>query len=117
MINLSDEMITQIDSLILRFAQMQDNIGKQIFPKILTLLEEDSNNLSFLDKLNKLEKLELLPSANFWKKLRETRNFISHEYPEDYEMIAEQLNTCVVQAEKLIIYWHDLRIKINKMIK
>ena len=45
----------------------------------------DSDTQSNLDRLNKLEKIGLLPSAKAWIEMREIRNSITHEYPDNEE--------------------------------
>ena len=77
-----------IDVVIMRFGQLQDMIGAQIFPRILEYLEESNPTDSFIDKLHKLEKLEYLPDVQWWRNLKKLRNNFSHDYLDDYEAIA-----------------------------
>ena len=110
--NLSDENLGFLELLTSRFAKLQDFISSKIFPQILSQLLEETDDQSLLDRLNKLEKIGLLPSAKAWIEMRYTRNFITHEYPDDPKITCENLNTTIDQAKKLIDYWNFLRQKI-----
>ena len=50
-----------------------------------------------LDRLNRLEKIGFLPSAEAWIKMREFRNLITHEYPDNPELMC---NSMVVKPKK-----------------
>lgn len=41
---------------------------------------ESIQGLSFVDKLNLLERVEIIEDAYWWKDLRDLRNKLSHEY-------------------------------------
>ncbi len=89
---ISDENFGYLEIMSSRLAKLQDVIGKNIFPLILRLEKEEIDNLSFLDRLNLLEKLGILDSKNKWLELRDIRNSISHEYPDDEDLMIENLN-------------------------
>lgn len=42
--------------------------------------------MTMLDVLNRLEKLRIIDYVETWDKLREIRNAIAHEYPEDVQI-------------------------------
>ncbi|MFN4220467.1 MAG: hypothetical protein ACK4GJ_06080 [bacterium] len=81
-----------LDSLLFRFAKLQDTLGNKIIRNALKILAEDIENLSFIDILNKAEKIGLIDNVDKWLELRYIRNEISHEYEEDYRILAEKLN-------------------------
>lgn len=110
--SLDDETSTLIDSLVFRFTQMQDHIDKKIFPYLLINLKEDDEKASFIDKLRKLEKLGFLETDSFWIELRDTRNLLTHNYPTDYDFVAEQINLCFQKSKELLDYWCFLRKEI-----
>ncbi len=56
------ENLETIDSFIFRFCKMQDTMGEKLFPLTLEALGEEVRNKPFIDILNKLERLEILPS-------------------------------------------------------
>lgn len=98
-----DDVTTAIiDQFIFRFAKLQDAMGAQLFPAILELTAEPGPLNTFIDKLNRLEKMGALDSAEDWLTLREMRNLISHEYPEDPELQAAVLNKALQQADIML---------------
>jgi hypothetical protein len=105
-----------IDVVIMRFGQLQDMIGAQIFPRILEYLEESNPTDSFIDKLHKLEKLEYLPDVQWWRNLRKLRNNFSHDYLDDYEAIALFFNDLMTQVPQLLDYWKKLQEKLEILI-
>ena len=75
--------------MVYRFSKLQDSLGERLFKSVLMFLEEDIKNKPFLDVLNRLEQLAILPSRDEWLRLRKLRNELSHEYSnEDEENVA-----------------------------
>lgn len=114
--NLSRENLYLLDFLVNRFAKLQDTIGEKIFPNFLILQEEDIGNKSFIDRLNLLEKLRIIPSVNFWQKMRRTRNELTHEYPEFFTFQEKTLNDCFEKTKELIRFWEELKSNITKKL-
>lgn len=115
--HLNEEDLGILDSLLIRFSKLQDTLGEKVFPLLLEYLGERVDSMSFIDKLNKLEKLEILPSAQWWKKLRVIRNSLTHEYPDAPEFMAKILNETVGESKKLIEFWHTLIGYMDKNIQ
>ncbi len=86
------EKIKAIDSFIYRFSKIQDKVGDKLFPEVLKELQEYRDNMSLKDVLNRLEKLDLIPSADEWISFRELRNIATHEYPDNEEDVIEAIN-------------------------
>ena len=105
---LNNEELAFLDMVTTRFGKLQDIIGFKIFPLILDLLGEN-DALSFRDKLNRLEKLNIINNASWWMKLREIRNQITHDYPDNYELLSMNFNKLIPFANKLLILWEDLK--------
>ncbi|MBW8309551.1 MAG: hypothetical protein K0M45_07965 [Candidatus Paracaedibacteraceae bacterium] len=82
----------------------------------LKLLGEQVESLSYIDRLNLLEKLGILPSAKVWQEMRELRNHMIHEYPDKLEIIAEHLNQAHFMMKQLLPYWQDLKSHIEIML-
>ena len=61
--HLSDLQVQSLDQFILRFTKLQDAMGSRLFPAILQYLQEPYEERSMLDKLNRLEKLRYIDSA------------------------------------------------------
>jgi len=97
------------DQLIYRFSKLQDSMGARLFRQILESLEEDTENIPFIDILRKMEKLNLIESAKDWISLRQTRNAVSHEYPFYAEVQIEELNLLPATVEKLSAIWDKLK--------
>ncbi|MHB8849396.1 MAG: hypothetical protein ACYC43_13265, partial [Burkholderiales bacterium] len=57
---------------------------------------------AFLDKLNRLEKIGAIPSAERWLLLREMRNQFSHDYPDDPALQSAMLNKAYELANDLL---------------
>jgi len=82
-----------LDQVAYRFAKLQDTMGQKVLPAVLELAQEPiSPDATFAVKLNWLERIGALPSADEWKKLRAARNAIAHEYPDDPELRASAIN-------------------------
>ena len=114
--NLSSMQMAYLDQIIYRFTKLQYTIGRKIFPIILDLMGEDVMDSTFLDRLNKLEKIGALQTKQLWQDFRETRNLISHEYPEEDEMLLEAINECMIDVGRLLEYWEFLKQFINKRV-
>jgi hypothetical protein len=113
--NLSKEDSAYVEVIYSRFGKLQDTIGNKIFPAILTITGHTP--LTFIDKLNTLEKLRYLNDATWWMQIRDLRNQITHDYEDDYEIIAEHTNTLIEQSHKLLAYWHYLKPKLTTLIE
>lgn len=111
--NLPTDKLAFLDMLTTRFGKLQDIIGSKIFPLILNLLEED--DVAFIDKLNKLEKLGYIQDANWWIELREIRNKIAHYYPDDHDLICSHISVATIKAAGLIEFWQKLKTKIVRL--
>jgi len=112
---ISDQDTAWLDQLLYRFSKLQDAMGEHVFVDGLLLLDEDFRDKPFLDALNRLETLALIPGRVWWQELREFRNQVVHEYPERraeqaaainaiYERCAELMRTfeefvCAVEAK------------------
>ena len=78
-IQLKPEEISFFDQLIFHFSKLQDGMGEKLFPAILENLSEEIKGLPFIDRLGKLEELEIITSAEDWLLLRETRNIVDRK--------------------------------------
>ena len=78
--SLTEIDIRTLDQFIFRYSKLQDAMGERLFPSVLMILEENIAKMPFLDKLNRLEQLQLIESKDTWLYLRKLRNEFSHEY-------------------------------------
>lgn len=96
-----------------RFAKLQDAMGEKLFPLYLTYLGEDIVSKSFIDRLNRLEKLGIIPASNRWFQYRRARNAIAHEYPDSIEMTLSNLNEVLLLSKELIGLFYQIQHRIE----
>jgi hypothetical protein len=106
---LSLEELGLLELMTNRFAKLQDAIGGKIFPLLLKILQEYRPEESFLDRLHKLERLNIIESIAMWNRFREVRNSIAHDYPETSEVTVAALNECESLCTDLIQFWDKLK--------
>ena len=108
-INLSEEHIRIIDQYLFRFSKLQGTIEEKLFPSIVDEFIEDSSRLTFVDKLNQLEKVQILDSVEEWKSLRNARNNIAHQYDDEPEEMADAINKIFAQKELLLSVYKNVK--------
>lgn len=113
---LTQIQISFIDQMIFRFSKLQDSIGNRLFINLLEFLGEDTETMAFKDVLSKLEKLRAIPSAGEWMELREIRNIVSHEYPDDTDRLIAGLNLLYIKARRLLEIYSGLIEFLNKSL-
>ncbi|MBL0319458.1 MAG: hypothetical protein IPP74_09275 [Alphaproteobacteria bacterium] len=101
--------VNYIEIMTNRFEKLSTTIGEKIFPALLELMQEDIKGLSMIDRLNKLEKLYVIESVEWWKNIRETRNSVAHDYPDHSVEMANALNSCAIMSKELLSFWQKLR--------
>ena len=110
---LQPEELSFMDQLIFRFSKLQDSMGGKLFPSILENLGEDIRELPFIDRLAKLEKLNVIGSADEWMMLRETRNIVTYEFPFVTDEMIEGLNL-LGKHQQLIL---DILEQVENFVK
>lgn len=101
-LELTEQNITDLDQFLYRFAKLQDAVGEKLFPAILLFLREEKiRSKSFIDILNRLEKMEILDSKEDWFELRKIRNDLSHNYDDNPEEMASAINYIYKKKETL----------------
>lgn len=111
--HLSDEQVQSIDQFILRFTKLQDAMGGHLFSSILQYLQEQYEERPMIDKLNRLEKLRYIHSAERWQNIRNTRNKFAHDYPDDNEKNAALINVASESAKEMSSILANLEKKLN----
>jgi hypothetical protein len=106
---LSDSDIAYIDQIVFRFSKLQDTIGNKIFPLGLVLLGEDIDARPFIDLLNKLEELRIIPSSSKWMEWRELRNDLTHEYPDIVEDRIHALNNLKTALSEILQVYQKIK--------
>jgi hypothetical protein len=106
-VNLSKKEIYIFELLNSRFSKMQDDIGSKIFSVILKIAAKES--VAFIDNLNALEALNIIPSSEWWQDLRKLRNEIAHDYEDEYDELTKHTNELMGRVQQLLEYWQSLK--------
>ncbi|AZV47333.1 hypothetical protein C3L23_08620 [Nautilia sp. PV-1] len=91
--------VKSLDALAYRFSKIQSLLGEKVFKEILEKLEYDLTDKSYIDILQYIEKEGIINSIYEWKKLREIRNSLSHDYPEEIESVVNAINQMLDSIE------------------
>lgn len=75
------EKIKTIDAFMFRFIKLQDFMGDKLFKFLLNSLGEYKDNMSLIDVLDKMERLDLINDGEQWLIFRKFMNKLTHEYP------------------------------------
>ncbi len=111
---LDDTEIAILDQFTTRFAKLQDAMGANLFPAVLELTKEQGGLEAFLDKLHRLEKIGAIPSAEQWLLLREMRNQLAHDYPDDPVIQSASLNKVHALAKDLLAVLNHIELFAKK---
>ena len=88
-----DNLRRLIASITSDFSKAQAILGEKLFKEILYFTDEiNDKNISFFEILSILEKLSIIKNRIEWKQVKEIRNNIAHEYPEEVDKLCENLN-------------------------
>jgi len=110
---LSDDEIEAIDQYLFRFSKLQDTLGMRLFKMIVSEYVDTINELTFLDILNHLEKIGILEDVNVWKRLRDIRNDISHQYDDEPQEMAQALNNIFAYKDELLKIFERIARKVE----
>jgi uncharacterized protein with HEPN domain len=91
-VNLTQQELVLVDFLVYRFSRLQDFMWSNLIDAVLIQLNEFSDKFTMIDKMNKLEKFELIKDARLWQDIRKLRNQLTHEYPNHPKLVADLLN-------------------------
>lgn len=103
-----------IDSFILRFIKIQDLMGNKLFREVLIVLGEYEASMSMLDVLDRLEKLELIPSALRWMDYRNLRNILTHEYPDNRVELIEGVQLALQVFQEILHIQECMYVYMDK---
>lgn len=112
--NLTGEELAYYELYASRFSKLQDFLGSNLFTTLLEQTGEQTESMTFIDKLNKLEKLEIINSADEWLKMRQIRNILAHEYPDRPEITAEIFNRAFNLGPLLLETLEKIKIFLRK---
>jgi len=107
---LSEEGRRVMNQAAYRFMKLQDALGERVLPALLDVtLDPLPPEAPFAQKLQRLERLGAIPSAQAWRRLREARNSLAHEYPQPPELQAAQWTVFVRAASELLDIWGEVK--------
>jgi len=96
------DFLILLDAFIFRFIKLQSSIGEKLFPLLYELLTgRDYTEVTFIDILNALEKYKIIPSAEYWRKLRKLRNEFVHIYPWEIDLKLEAVKRALEEVPKI----------------
>lgn len=100
------ELRRSLDQAAYRFMKLQDSLGEKVLPGLLTLtLDPLPPEAPFIQRLQRLERLGALPSVQGWRLLREVRNALAHDYPDDAALQAAAWNRFRAAIVELLAVW------------
>ncbi|QEN05653.1 hypothetical protein EW093_13335 [Thiospirochaeta perfilievii] len=82
-----------LDAYLKRFSSIQDFLGAKIFPLLLEVSGIGTSKMS--EVLNYIAKEEIIDSLENWIEMRETRNDLEHDYPDNIESALNDLKKCL----------------------
>jgi len=92
-----------LDAYLKRFASIQDFLGAKIFSLLLEIA--GINNSKMSEVLSNIEKENIIDSLENWIELREVRNELEHDYPEELQEALDDLKYCIDSFGKLESYY------------
>ena len=105
-----------LNALIFRFSKLQDLIGVKIFRNYLDFSGFNLSDISYFDILREIER-EGIVDIDTWSELRELRNKIAHDYPEELDEMIESINLFIGRSSQLIAISKKLEKKFNEIKK
>jgi ribosomal protein L7/L12 len=108
------------ESLTSRFARASDILIQKVFKTITALSLEEIKTL--IDRLNYMEKINVIESAQTFKEIRRLRNTIAHEYVVDdlnelFKDVLEYSTVLVQTVDKVDNYMKMKSFQFNRGVK
>ena len=103
-----------LDAYLKRFASIQDFLGAKIFSPLLDIA--GINNTKMSEVLSNIEKENIIDSLESWIELREIRNELEHDYPEELQEALNDLKYCIDSFVQLESYYLNSLNFFNKYL-
>ena len=94
-----------LDAYLKRFASIQDFLGAKIFSLLLEIA--GINNTRMSEVLSNIEKENIIDSLENWIELRDVRNELEHDYPEELQEALKDLQYCIEHFKQLENYYFN----------
>lgn len=126
--NMQKEDTSHLDQFIFRFSKLQDSMGGRLFKSILDNIGELNKKEPLIDLLNKLEKFGIVQfrripaptengsEAHEWTYLREIRNQLVHEYPDDIGQRVAITNAALTCTVRLYEIYNSAKTYITEKV-
>lgn len=94
-----------LDAYLKRFSSLQDFLAAKIFSLLLSVA--GIGTLKMSETLYHIEKEGIIDSLEAWIELREVRNELEHDYPEELKEALNDLKFCIESFEKIERYYQN----------
>ncbi|KAF3978464.1 MAG: hypothetical protein HFP77_01780 [Methylococcales symbiont of Iophon sp. n. MRB-2018] len=94
-----------LEAYLKRFSALQDLLGSKIFPSLLDVAGIGVTAMS--EVLSLIEKEGIIDSFDNWMALREARNELEHDYPEQLSQALINLKFCIDNFTTLEKYYFN----------
>ncbi|NCO00526.1 MAG: hypothetical protein GW906_01665 [Epsilonproteobacteria bacterium] len=95
------------DAYLKRFTSIQDFLGSKIFPLLLEISGISTSKMT--EVLDYIEKEEIIDSLEHWIEIREIRNELEHDYPDELQEALDDLKYCIDNFETLQSYYLNVK--------
>ncbi|MGA9046619.1 hypothetical protein [Sulfuricurvum sp.] len=103
-----------LDAYLKRFASLQDFLGAKIFPLLIEISGMGTVKMS--EVLFMMEKEGIIDSFDNWMELREIRNELEHDYPDELQEALNDLKFCVDHFGRLESYYLNAKAFAERFI-
>jgi hypothetical protein len=103
-----------LDAYLKRFASLQDFLGAKIFPLLIEISGMGTVKMS--EVLFMMEKEGIIDSFDNWMELREIRNELEHDYPDELQEALDDLKFCVDHFGRLESYYLNAKAFAERFI-
>nr|VFJ72020.1 MAG: hypothetical protein BECKFW1821C_GA0114237_103026 [Candidatus Kentron sp. FW] len=93
------------DAYLKRYSSLQDYMGAKVFPLLLESAGIPAGKMS--EVLAGVEREEIIDTLGDWIELRQIRNDLEHDYPDDPRAALSALRTCVASFARLERYYRN----------
>jgi glycerophosphoryl diester phosphodiesterase len=114
----SYEEKANFDSITSRFQKIQSILGEKIFREILEEMNISTKGRNMIEILSLLRKNGIVDfEAKEWLELREIRNSLSHDYPDDLDEIVDTINEVFEKVEFLKNIYNSIKNSYDEILK
>jgi hypothetical protein len=114
----SYEEKANFDSITSRFQKIQSILGEKIFREILEEMNISTKGRNMLEILSLLSKNGIIDfEPKEWLSLREIRNSLAHDYPDDIDEIVDTINEVFEKVEFFESIYNSIKNSYDEILK